>query len=511
MSISCQNGGKKFWHEIDILSISCLIRLEKFRHEIDMIEFYGRVTELAEFRKLLAKKTSSLVTCQGRRRIGKSRFIRECGKDADLMLEFSGLPPRVGLTRQQQIDAFCEQLTMQTKLPRVQIQSWESAFQLLYSQLPSKGSVVILLDEISWMAIGDPDFAGQLKVAWDLWFSKRNKTVVVLCGSVSSWIEQNILNSTGFVGRTSWNFRIGPLQLKDCLGFWGSHNRRTSTAEKVRLLSITGGVPKYLEEIDPKQSAEENIRQLCFNSSGLLFQDFESIFHDVFGRKASSHRDIVRSLVDGPKSIGSISESIGRERGGSLSDSMRELEMSGFVIRDVPFDLSTGESRPRLTRYRLYDNYLRFYLKYIEPNRSRIESGRYKFMSLDALPHWDAILGRQLENLVLQNLDKVYKAVGLTGDAVINAAPYLQTKTRRQKGCQIDLLIQTKRTLYVIEIKFRQQIEKRVVAEIHKKVDSLANTKNYSIRTGLIFQGELAQSILDENLIDFAIPVADLF
>ena len=40
------------------------------------------------------------------------------------------------------------------------------------------------------------------------------------------------------------------------------------------ILSITGGVPKYLEEVDPSIPAEENIRQLCFTREGILFRDF---------------------------------------------------------------------------------------------------------------------------------------------------------------------------------------------------------------------------------------------
>ena len=30
------------------------------------------------------------------------------------------------------------------------------------------------------------------------------------------------------------------------------------------MLSVTGGIPRYLEEINPSLSAEENIRRLCF-------------------------------------------------------------------------------------------------------------------------------------------------------------------------------------------------------------------------------------------------------
>ena len=60
----------------------------------------------------------------------------------------------------EQLAAFAEQLTAQTKLPRMVLETWPQAFQILATALPLKGKVVLLLDEISWMAAGDKDFAG---------------------------------------------------------------------------------------------------------------------------------------------------------------------------------------------------------------------------------------------------------------------------------------------------------------------------------------------------------------
>ncbi|PWU14028.1 MAG: hypothetical protein C5B50_18040 [Verrucomicrobia bacterium] len=97
--------------------------------------------------------------------------------------------------------------------------------------------------------------------------------MLVLCGSVTSWIQDNILNQTGFVGRCSWQFRLPPLALPACNLFW--RGKPVSAAEKLKILSVTGGVPRYLEEIDPAQTAEQNIRRLCFHAGGMLFREFD--------------------------------------------------------------------------------------------------------------------------------------------------------------------------------------------------------------------------------------------
>ena len=81
-------------------------------------------------------------------------------------MEFQGLPPREGITKKDQLNAFSEQLARQTSLPKLDLESWYQALSLLNNVIKDE-KTVILLDEISWMAIRDKDFAGQLKIAWD--------------------------------------------------------------------------------------------------------------------------------------------------------------------------------------------------------------------------------------------------------------------------------------------------------------------------------------------------------
>lgn len=478
---------------------------------METIPFIGRKREREDFRQILRKPSASLVTCQGRRRVGKSRFIAECAREADYFLAFSGLPPRAGLTRADQLNAFAEQLAAQTKAPRLPLASWPVAFQLLASQIPAAGSVVVLLDEISWLGIGDPDFPGHLKNAWDEHFSKRPRLILVLCGSVSSWIEKNILNSTGFVGRCSWQFKLDPLPLPDCAPFWGRRSHNVSAAEKLRLLAVTGGIPKYLEEIDPGLTAEKNIERLCFNPAGLLFHEFDQIFHDIFSKRAQSCRDIVRALVAGPRTVDQISRALKRERGGSLSDTLHDLEQGGFIRRDTSFDPATAEPRPRDFRFRLSDNYLRFHLKYVAPQQSRVEKGLYQHTPLESLAAWDTIVGLQFENLVLGSMEAVLGNLGLANVPVLNAGAYSQSQTQRRQGCQIDLLIRTKHSVHIVETKFRRTISKAVIQEVQEKVVRLKLPSGLSARTALIYCGELDPEIARSAYFHHLVPAAALF
>ena len=470
--------------------------------------FIGRERESAEFRRFLHRKTASLIVCQGRRRIGKSTFFRHCAKEANHFLSFEGLPPRDKLGRQDQLGAFAIRLEAQTKVPKVALESWPQALQLLASVLPSSGSVVVLLDEISWMAIGDPDFPGHIKAAWDNLFSQHPRLILVLCGLVSSWIQANILNNTGFVGRCSWQLQLPPLALPACNMFW--KRKTVSAAEKLKILSVTGGVPRYLEEIDPTQTAESNIERLCFRPGAPLFNEFDQIFHDIFNRRAAMYRQIVTTLVDGARSLSEISKALKQGRGGSLSTALEDLELAGFLRREISFSPMTGKNLPRTIRYRIQDNYLRFYLKYIEPAAEQVRKGLYARVSVETLQAWDTIVGLQFECLVLGNLETLLAKVGLTHIPVINAGPYFQGKTQLSPGCQIDLLLRTKQSVYIFEVKFRGKIAPSVITEVKTKVERLKIDRSLSIRTGLIYQGELDDDIQKSDYFDYLVPFEQL-
>jgi hypothetical protein len=65
---------------------------------------------------------------------------------------------------------------------------WSDAFEHLILHI--KPGDIILLDEISWMGSKDPSFIPKLKAWWD---KQTMHVLLVFCGSVSTWIEENIL------------------------------------------------------------------------------------------------------------------------------------------------------------------------------------------------------------------------------------------------------------------------------------------------------------------------------
>ncbi len=460
--------------------------------------FVGRQAELRDLNLLLSKKTASLVVVRGRRRIGKSRLIEMFAKPHKFY-KFTGLHPTPQTTAQLQRDHFATQLAMMSHLPDVKADDWSKLFALLANEC-KQGRVIILLDEISWMGSKDPNFLGKLKIAWDDHFKQNPELIMILCGSVSTWIEKNILSSTEFLGRVSLPMRLQELPLTDCNALLNQLGSHASNYEKFKMLSVTGGVPRYLEELPLELTAEESIKHLCFRPNGILFKEFEKIFSDIFGKKSEKYVQMLMILSNGSADLNKITGTLEKSTGGHISESLEDLIMAGFVSRDYTWNLKS-HTEARLSQYRISDNYVRFYLKYIEKNKSKIERGLFDERPLTSLPGWNSIMGLQFENLVLNNRNLIIKLLNIPLSDIVIDNPFFQRKTARQPGCQIDYMIQTRfNTLYCCEIKFsRQIIGPQIISEMKDILDRLKTPKSYTAVPILIHVNGVDDKVYDSN------------
>lgn len=469
--------------------------------------FVGRKNELERLSALFLKKSTSLAVVRGRRRIGKSRLVEEFARGKQFFV-FSGIPPVDGTSAQSQRDVFAKQLGTQIGIPGIQSQDWADLFTLL-ARHTNHGRVIILFDEISWMGSKDPTFLGKLKNAWDLEFQKNPELVLIFCGSVSTWIEQNIISSTAFFGRISLYITLDELPLNDSNKLLEVQGFRGSIYEKFKVLAVSGGIPWYLQQIQSNLNADENIKSLCFRRDGILFNEFDLIFHDLFEKRSEIYRPIVEVLANGSKEYNQISQELRYPKSGVLSSYLEDLIQSGFITRDYTWSIKAGKPA-RLSHFRLSDNYLRFYLKFILPNKMKIEQDSFKNIHMDSLPGWRAILGLQFENLVLKNRKRIWKKLGIKPEDIIVDNPFFQRKTVRTPGCQIDYLIQTRfNTLFACEVKFSQaEIKIGIIQEMKDKLTRLILPRRFSCWPILIHVNGVNESVTDESyftkIIDFS-------
>ena len=478
-----------------------------------MHKFIGRRDLLDDLDSLWRKRTSSLVACRGRRRIGKSTLFREFSRrTAEVCIEIEGLAPEKNMTDKDQLDGFAASLARETKTPLQTPANWLDAFFWLDQCIDDTKRTVVVLDEISWMGGYNPMFPSILRKAWERYFHRHDKLIFVICGSVSAWIKENLLDSTGFAGRFSRDYVLQELSLDECVQFWGAAAERVSPREILDVLAVTGGVPRYLEEVDPGLDANENIRRMCFLSSGQLFLDFDSIFNPLFGADNEIKKKILVALGDCPLAGTELADRVGLSRNGHLTSILRSLREGGFISDDAGLNPETGKPS-RISKYRLRDNYTRFYLKYLAPHKREISLGTYRYQSVETLPEWSSVMGLQFENLIVNNAMSLLPYLHLGNAIVESAAPYRNSRKGQRgtkAGCQIDLLVQTARTAYVVEIKRQREIGHEIEEEVSRKMENLPLRAGMTPRPVLVYDGHLSPSVEGSGFFDVIVPASKL-
>ena len=256
------------------------------------------------------------------------------------------------------------------------------------------------------------------------------------------------------------------------------------------------------------------------------------MFADVITRQPSFTGRTLRLLADGPRSAAEIAEMIGMERGGRVSDALDQLVESGLASADENANPATGKAA-REKRYRIRDNYVRFYLKYIEPVKSAIDGGRFPFTGLNRLDGWESVMGLAFENLVVNNASMLLGPLHLSSATVVSAAPWRRAGRRKEtagkgarkgarkaagrgarkedrKGVQVDLLLQTRRSVCIVEIKRRREIGREIVDEVAEKVRRVPVRKGMSVRTALVYEGDLAPIVEADGYFDAIVPFRQL-
>ena len=295
----------------------------------------------------------------------------------------------------------------------------------------------------------------------------------------------------------------------ECAKFWGEATRRIDSREMIDVLSVTGGVPRYLEEIDPSLSASENIKRICYLPNAILRVDFDDMFSDVITEQPVFTGKVLRLLVDGPKCVTEIAAALDTEKSGRISRALDMLDECGLVSSDSGLNPETG-AVIRERRYRLRDNYSRFYLKFVEPVARMIDDGSYRFGSLSMLDGWNSVMGLAFENLVVNNYVHLLSHLHLGNTLITSAAPYRKAAVRgRNEGCKVDLLIQAQGMICIVEVK-RCDIAKSIIAEVDRKVTCISRPAGVSIRTALVFDGAIAPTVEANGYFDALIPFSKL-
>ena len=442
--------------------------------------FVGRKNELKLFNDAYRSKKDELIVLYGRRRIGKSSLVKCFAEKKKFYYEFEALE---GETTHGQINHFSQQLKKQIDDPildSVRFSNWEQVFTYLTEKIikrKTRAKKILFLDELPWMAAGRIRLVSLLKYYWDNHW-KGKHVMLILCGSVASFMVKKVLHSNALYGRTTIEILLKGFSAEEAAYFL---SKKRSREETLNYQLVFGGVPKYLEQINPNQSFNQNMNTLCFSPHGIMLKEVERIFYSQF-REPRTYLKIINLLKNGIFSLGEISSRTKIPSGGGLKQYLKNLERAEMIRSFVPFDRS-GNSK--FKKYTLADEFLVFFFKYIEPNLRVIkESSSRRLFETLTQNSFDIWLGFAFERFCLKHAGMLAVVMDFADDLLL-ASPYFK---RNDERFQIDLLYKrSDRVITVCEIKHQNiKIGTHIIPEMQRKCALLKVPRGYAFEKALI-------------------------
>lgn len=414
----------------------------------------GREAEKRELQERYASNTPQFVAVYGRRRVGKTFLIDQTLK-GHITFRHAGLSPvehrvKKNLMKEQLKSFYYSLLSHGMKKSKCPA-SWLEAFFMLEMHLQSidDGSrQVVFLDELPWMDTARSGFITALEAFWNGWGCHRDNFMLVVCGSATSWMLDNLINNYGgLYGRLTCGIKLSPFSLKECEMFFNSKNIRMLRYDIVQSYMAVGGIPYYLGCFEAGLSLPQNIDKLFFCKDAKLQGEYDRLFASVFSKPEEMKRIVnFLSTRHSGYTQEQIAQKTGFKQGGTLSNMLKALIASEFVMKYVPFGFSKREEH-----YKLIDPFCIFFLCYVPNNVGYTTSFWQENQTSQSIVSWR---GFAFEEICLLHIEQIKQALGIQGVSSRQSSWALQGDGNKD-GIQIDLLIErADHVINMCEMKF---------------------------------------------------------
>lgn len=335
------------------------------------MNFVNRNTERKFLQNEFEKNESSLVIIYGRRRIGKTTLLSEFIRDKDALFFLA-----TEESENENRNAFTKKVAEYTNnelLKNSIVDDWETLFSYLASFNPEKRKLIII-DEFQYIGKSNPAFVSKMQKIWDTILKNAN-VMIVLCGSlVNMMYDQTLSYSSPLYGRRTGQLKMKQIAFKYYHEFF---DKGLTEKQLIESYAITGGVPKYIESFKYYTDIYDAIENCVISQESYLYEEpnflLEKEVQDI-----GTYFSIVKTIASGKERASEISASLGI-KATNLPKYLKVLLDLDILEREVPVTESNPE-KSKMGLYKIKDNYIKFWFKFIYPNKSYIETNYTDFV-----------------------------------------------------------------------------------------------------------------------------------
>jgi AAA+ ATPase superfamily predicted ATPase len=398
---------------------------------IIMIMFIDRKEELDKLLEIAKSKKAELVLVYGRRRVGKSRLLVEFAKKTDALYLLADISENI-------LDILARQVNKEF----VKFSTWEDFFEFIYK---SKYKIIII-DEFQYLYLVNKAWPSMLQRWWEK--IKETEKKIILCGSIISTVYKISMGyGAALYGRKTFEMQITPLKFKFLKDFFPNY----TLEQLVQAYAILGGVPRYLEEFDPKAGIEENVKNKILNKTSFLYNEPLNLLFEEF-RSPAPYVSIFLAITQGYTKFSEIAE-VSKIQTHKLPKYLLILERVGLIEKEIP--ITEKKIKAKTTRYKIKDNFYKFWFNFVFKNKSLIEQGLEKEVFDSIEKEFNAYVGKAFEDVCRE--------------FIIDSKIFRLTKIGRwwHKDKEIDIVAvndQTKEVLFA-ECKWKDKVDARKVLD----------------------------------------------
>lgn len=359
--------------------------------------FYDRKTELKVLRdtREQASQRGRMTFIVGRRRVGKTRLIREAFSPEDLVYFFVAKKNEALLCEE-----YCTiiQDSLGTRIIG-NLSTFSQVFEYLL-ELSANRPFTLAIDEFQEFVTINPSVYSEIQHLWDT-YKERAKMNLVLCGSVYSLMKRIFENSKEpLFGRADRKILLKPLGVPVLKKIMTDHNPDFSPRDLLFFFILTGGIAKYIELLVDQQamSLDQMIRAVLDEHSFFLYEG-RDVLIDEFGRDHATYFSILSLIAGSRTSRPEMESTLGRNIGGHLDRLEKDY---GIIHRVRPLFAKPGS---RNQKYAIEDNFLNFWFRFIFKNLSAVEMGNLNYVRMIVQRDLDTYCGPFLEKYFIHELE----------------------------------------------------------------------------------------------------------
>lgn len=438
--------------------------------------FIGRETEIRELNKRYESNRFECVVLYGRRRIGKTALINEFTKNKRT-IHFQATQG----TGNENLESFSEAIQALDhqgsgfSLSEDYSQYIYASFRQAFFEVKRRAEnerLVLVIDEFPFLAEKEESISSLLQEMIDHHFKPQEKLMIILCGSSTSFMENQVLGyKSPLYGRRTAQIKLTSFSIWETKKMFPSY----SPEDLFTIHAITNGIPMYLGYMTDEKTIDQNIVENFFTQTSYLFQEpYAFLLQEL--REPDRYNTIIYSIAHGAVKSGEIA---------SKSD-IKQTSLNKYISVLIELDIIEKETPitekgNRKSLYRLKDSFFWFYYRFVRRYRVQIEKGNGEqvWQKLKVkLPEW---LGYQFETLTREWCLKQNFSANLPIEFT-EIGRWWGTNPILKSEEEVDLLaLNDEKEALFVECKYRNSINiKKTVEDLKRKSQLFPQYKSKS-------------------------------